>query len=336
MSGLKRVFVLAATVAAASATLLAAPVIVKLSTISPPGTVWDTALASMGADWKKATDGRVSLKVTNAQGTESKIVNSMKMGANLVDAALVTSSGLSDIDPAFNVYGIPFLFQSDAEEQYVRAKLEPILVQRLEAKKFKLVSWGHGGWVQLFSTVEIKTLADLKKTKLYTSAGDDKMQSWYDANGFHAIPLDITGITQGMTTGAINAAPLPPFGAVALQLSRTVKFMLEVNVDPLIGALVMSQSMWDKIDPADREKVVAAAKVLEKRLQTDVPAQDAKSVADMQKLGLKVTKLDPASAATFHTEADKLVASMEGKMVPADVFKVAMQARDEYRKSHAK
>jgi len=336
MSGLKRVCLLAATVAAASATLLAAPVVVKFSMVAPPGTLWETNVAQMGADWNKATAGRVTLKMTTGQGTEAKIVNSMKMGANVVDAALLTSAGLSDIDPAFNVFGIPFLFQSDAEEQFVRAKLEPVLVQRLDAKKFHLVSWGHGGWVQLFSTVEIKTLADLKKAKLYTGAGDDKMQSWYDANGFHAIPLDMTGITQGMTTGAINAAPLPPFGAVALQLSRTVKYMLEVDVDPLIGALVMWNSAWEKIDPADREKITAAAKVLEKKLQTEVPAQDARAVADMQKLGLKVTKLDPAAAATFHAEADKLVASMEGKMVPSDVFKLAMQARDEYRKTHAK
>jgi TRAP-type C4-dicarboxylate transport system substrate-binding protein len=72
---------------AAGATLLAAPVVVKLSTIAVPGTIWDTALAQMGADWRKATDGRVTLKVTNGQGSESKIIKAMSMGANLVDAA---------------------------------------------------------------------------------------------------------------------------------------------------------------------------------------------------------------------------------------------------------
>jgi TRAP-type C4-dicarboxylate transport system substrate-binding protein len=112
--------------------------------------------------------------------------------------------------------------------------------------------------------------------------------------------------------------------------------MLEVNVDPLIGALIMWNSAWEKIDPADREKVAAAAKVLENKLQTEIPAQDAKSVADMQKLGLKVTKLDAAAAAAFHAEAEKLTASMEGKMVPADVYQLAIQARDEYRKTHAR
>ena len=335
MSGLRKLL-FTAFVFAAGSTVLAAPVVIKLSSIATTGTIWDTALNQMGADWRKATEARVTLRIVPGQGSETKIIKAMSMGANTVDAALLTSAGLSEIDDAFNVFGIPFMFQSDAEEQFVRAKLEPVLVKRLEAKKFKLISWGHGGWVQLFSTVPITSLADLKAAKLYTSAGNDKMQSWYDSNGFKAIPLDITGITQGMTTGAITAAPLPPFGAVALQLSRTVKYMLEVNVDPLIGALVMWDSAWNKIDAADREKLIAAAKVLEKKLQTDVPAQDAKAVADMQKLGLKVNKLDPAAAAAFQAEAGKLIGSMEGKMVPSDVFKLAMQARDEYRKTHAK
>ena len=112
--------------------------------------------------------------------------------------------------------------------------------------------------------------------------------------------------------------------------------MLEVNVDPLIGALVMWESAWNKIDAADQAKIVAAAKVLEQTLQTNVPAQDAKALADMQKLGLKVNKLAPAAAAVFQAEAGKLTASMEGKMVPADVYKLAMQARDEFRKTHTK
>lgn len=335
MSGVKRLLLITCTMAA-GATLLAAPVIVKLSTIAPPGTTWDTALAQMGADWRKATDGRVVLKVTNGQGGESKIIRLMSMGTNTVDAAALTSAGLSEIDPAFNVFGIPFMFQSDEEEQFVRGKLEPVLARRLEAKHYKLLSWGFGGWVQLFSTVPINSLADLKSAKLFTGAGNDKMQSWYDSNGFRAIPLDSTAIPQAMTTGAINAAPLPPFGVVALQLSRTVKYMLEINVDPLVGALVMWDSTWNKIDAADRDKVIAAAKVMEKKLQVDIPAQDAKAVTDMQKLGLKVTKLDLSAAAAFRAEAGRLVTSMKGSMVPADVFDLAMQARDEFRRTHAR
>jgi len=209
-----------------------------------------------------------------------------------------------------------------------------VLAKRLEAKKFHLLAWGHGGWVQLFSLTEVKTLADLKKVKLYTSASDDKMMRWYTSNGFNPMALDAANIPQQMTTGALQAAPMPPFGVVAFQLARTVKYMLDLNVGPLIGALIITDSSWNKVAPEDREKLLPATKALEKRLQTEIPQQDAKAVVDMQKLGLKITKLDAKGVADFHAEADKLVGTMRGNMVPADVYDAAMQAREEYRKSH--
>ena len=240
------------------------------------------------------------------------------------------------IDDSFNVFGIPFFFQSDAEEQAVREKLEPVLVKRLEAKHFHLLAWGHGGWVELFSTIPIKTLADVKKAKLWTSAGGTDMTKWYTSNGFNPVAMEATNIGQGLATGMINATPMPPYLAVALQISRTAKYMLDINVDPLIGALIITDGMWNKIDAADRDHVVAAAKTLGATLQTKVPAQDDASVAAMQAKGLTVTKLDAAGAAAFRAEADKLAATMRGGMVPADVYDLAVQSRDAYRKSHGK
>ena len=337
MSVMKRVWVAVLPIAAA-ATVLAAPVTVRLSTVAPVGTTWDDALRKMGADWAKATEGRVSLRITGGagQGSEATVIRYMRPEVNQVDAALLTAGGLAMIDDSFNVFGIPFFFQSDAEEQAVREKLEPVLVKRLEAKHFHLLAWGHGGWVELFSTIPIKTLADVKKAKLWTSAGGTDMTKWYTSNGFNPVAMEATNIGQGLATGMINATPMPPYLAVALQISRTAKYMLDINVDPLIGALIITDGMWNKIDAADRDHVVAAAKTLGATLQTKVPAQDDASVAAMQAKGLTVTKLDAAGAAAFRAEADKLAATMRGGMVPADVYDLAVQSRDAYRKSHGK
>ena len=46
---------------------------------------------------------------------------------------------------------MPFFFESDEEEIAVEKKLTPIFEQRLQAKGFHLLSFGTGGWVQVFS-----------------------------------------------------------------------------------------------------------------------------------------------------------------------------------------
>ncbi len=53
----------------------------------------------------------------------------------------------------------------------------------------------------------------------------------------------------------------------------------------------------------------------------------------MKTRGLTVTPLDPKAAAEFHTEAEKLVATMRGNMVPADIYDMAVAERDAFRKS---
>ena len=144
------------------------------------------ASTDMGASWMKTTEGRVKLTVYEGgtQGDERTVIRYMRPEVDQLNASLLTSPGLAYIDDGFNVFGIPFFFASDAEARYVREKLTPVLSKRLEAKGFQLIHWGNAGWVQLFSKTPIKTLADVKKVKLFTSEGDDRMKQWYSANGF--------------------------------------------------------------------------------------------------------------------------------------------------------
>ena len=140
----------------------------------------------MGAEWEAKTSGRVKLTVYagGTQGSEEATIRMMRPGVDQLQANLLMLPGLSSIDDAFNVFGMPFFFESDAEGQHVLEKLTPVLEKRLEAKGFKLLAWGSAGWVQLFSKKPIQTLADVKSAKLFTSQGDDKMVQWYKDNGF--------------------------------------------------------------------------------------------------------------------------------------------------------
>ena len=102
----------------------------------------------------------------------------LRPGVDQMQSSLLTLPGLAEIDDAFNVFGLPFFFQSDEEAMHVRTKMTPLFEKRLEAKGLKLIAWGSGGWVQLFSKAPIKTLDEVKKAKIYTSEGDDKMVNW--------------------------------------------------------------------------------------------------------------------------------------------------------------
>ena len=331
----RKVLVLAAALAVPIS--LNAAVTLKLATQAPVNSSWHKALLDMGAEWDQKTSGRVKLTVYagGTQGSEDATIRMMRPGVDQLQANLLMLPGLSRIDDVFNVFGIPFFFESDAEGEYVLQKMTPYLEQRLESKGFKMLSWGSAGWVQLFSKKPIASLADMKNAKLFTSQGDDKMTQWYKANGFKPVALNAGDIPAQLklTTGLIDAAPSPPYPALLLQIFRDAKYMLDVRVAPLYGALVMTNEAWNKIDAPDRPIVVATAKNAEKRFLGEAPKLDADSVATMKTRGLTVTTLDAKAAAEFRAEVEKYVKSMRGNIVPAEAYDAALKERDAYRKS---
>ena len=90
----------------------------------------------MGEDWKQGTGGRVSLIVFSggAQGDESTVLRKMRLHS--LQGASLTVVGLAAIDWSFNVFGIPFFFESYDELNVVVEKITPLLKQRAEAKGF--------------------------------------------------------------------------------------------------------------------------------------------------------------------------------------------------------
>jgi len=109
--------------------------------------------------------------------------------------------------------------------------------------------------------------------------------------------------------------------------------MLDVNVAPLYGGLVVTNQTWAKISAADKAVMEASSKVIEKRLLGEAVKLDASSIATMKTRGLTVNTPDAKALATFRSEADRLVTTIRGTLVPADVYDAALRERDAYRKT---
>ena len=255
--------------------------VVKLATLVPQGSVWDKALRDMGAEWSSATEGRVALRVYpgGVAGDEPDVVRKIRIGQ--LQAAAITTAGLASIDPSFNVFNVPMFFTSYPELFATLDKLEPLLKQRLEAKGFILLSWGHGGWVYFFTKTPVRSVDELKKTKMFVWAGDDAMVQRWKANGFRPVPLALTDILTGLQTGMIDSYPTTPLLGLTLQWYHQTPYMVGVGLAPLVGGLVITKQAWNKLSEADRVKISGACRKVELRLKAEVPKQDTTAIVEM-------------------------------------------------------
>lgn len=300
-----------------------------LASLAPEGSVWDIELRQMASEWGSLSGGSVRLQIApgGRLGTDSQIITQMRGGVRPQAAALTT--GLSLLDDGYNVFSLPFFFESLEEVSAVADALEPELARRLNEKGLTFLAYGFGGWIHIFSKAEIKSIADLKQVKLFTSAGDSASENWYRRNGFTPVPLSQTDIAAGLASGGINAMPAPPYAALVFQWYRDTPYMLDVQIAPLMGAIVVNTDAWNRV-PADvRAKLVESARAVENRLEQKIPAQDRDAVREMQQRALKVL----APATDFEAASRPLVESMRGALVPDEIYDLAIKARDGYRRA---
>jgi TRAP-type C4-dicarboxylate transport system substrate-binding protein len=275
-------------------------------------------LRDMGSEWSTATQGRVTLRIYpgGVAGDEPDVVRKMRLGQ--LQAAAVTTVGLSAIDPSFQMFNIPMFFDSYPELDAVLSTMTPVLKKRLEAKGFVLLSWGHGGWVYFFTKTPVRTVDELKKTKMFVWAGDDAMVQRWKANGFRPVPLALTDILTGLQTGMIDSYPTTPLLGLTLQWYHQTPYMVGVGLAPLVGGLVITKQACHRV---------------ELRLKSEVPKQDTTAIGEMQKRGLTVVKVPAADVAQYRAVAQAFAAAMRGSAVPAEILDAASRERDAYRQT---
>ena len=316
--------------------VLAVPVVllaqrpITLGSIAPPNSLWDKALKEMAVDLQKVTDRRVRLRIASgSQGDESTIIRRLKL--NSTQAALLSQPALGEIDTAFNVLSMPFFFESDEEARHVLAALRPTFERALADQGLVLISWGHTGWAHFFTADPVSTLDDLRRAKIFTSAGDDGMVQWYKENGFDPVPLAVTDVAMGLNTGLINAYPLPPYAVMLVQYYRSAPHMLDVPLAPVINGLLVTARQWDRLSAEDQRAFMQIGQRFEDQQWHQVPRQDREAIEVMRGRGLTVSIPDAAATNEFRRTADELTASMRGSMVPAAVYDLAVRERDRFR-----
>jgi len=225
------------------------------------------------------------------------------------------------------------MFRTLDEVDHVRDKLAPMLEKRLLAKNFVVLFWGDAGWVRFFSKEPARLPADFKRMKMFTWAGPAHQADLMKDAGYDPVQLEIDSILPSLQNGKINAAAEPPFWALASQMYKPARHMLEVNWAPLSGATVITRKSWEAFPMETRDALLKAAKEAGTQMKGTGRAESNESVATMKKNGLKVQTATPEIEAAWRKAAEEFYPKIRGKIVPADMFDEVQRLLQEYRKA---
>jgi len=126
-----------------SVTAVSAEQVFKIASLAPQGSAWLNRIQKGADKITKETDGRVKFKFFGGgiQGTDKKVLRKMRSGQ--LHGGAFAAGSLASRSPAVLLYGLPFLFNNEAEVGAVRAELDGYVEQSL--RDAGLVTFGFAG-----------------------------------------------------------------------------------------------------------------------------------------------------------------------------------------------
>lgn len=224
----------------------------RIATVLPENTQWMRDMRAGAADIEKRTEGRVSFKFYSGgvQGSSDTVLRKIKIGQ--LHGGAFTPTDLQQVYPDINIYGLPFLFESMEEVDYVRRFIDPKLAAGLEEAGFVSFGFASAGFARILSNVPIRTHEDLQGRKVWVPEGDLISYESMNALDLSPVTLPVTDVLTGLQTGLIDIVAIPPAGALVLQWHTKVDYVTRMPIVYSMGLLAVDRRAFERIDPADQ------------------------------------------------------------------------------------
>jgi TRAP-type C4-dicarboxylate transport system substrate-binding protein len=264
-------------------------VTIKLATLAPEGSSWVKTFNALNSEVKKKTENKVQFRIYPGGalgGDEMDMLRKMKIGQ--IQGVALTSAGLSTLFREMDVLQIPFLFQTYEEVDAVLAKMDSFFRKGFEDNGYILLGWSEGGFLYLMSTVPIASVADLKKAKVWIWKDSPMSEAIFDEAKVSAIPLSIPDVLVGLQTGLVNVVYAPPTGAISLQWFTKVKYLTDVPLVYLAGAIVVRKETFQQISPSYQSSIIEISQRYLNQLKTVIRNENQEAIQVMKKHGTKI------------------------------------------------
>ncbi len=224
----------------------------KIATVAPENSVWMKEMRAAAAEIKAGTEGRVTVKYYGGgvMGNDRKILRKMRIGQ--LSGGAFASSGLLERYPDLTIYGLPLLFRSLAEVDYVQSIIDSELMLGIEQKGLVAFGSAGGGFAYLMGNQPARTIEDLQGKKTWVPEGDAVTYASMEVMRLSPVVLPISDVLTGLQTGLLDYVAAPTSAALLLQWYTKVKYVTVQPIAYAIGIMAVDKKAFDKMSAEDQ------------------------------------------------------------------------------------
>lgn len=303
----------------------------KVASLAPDGSVWARRFQEFAREVTEKTNGEVGFKIYagGVMGDDRAMFRKMQIGQ--LQGGGFTMTGIGEVVPDFRIMGIPFLFNTYEEVDYVWEKMWPRFRKAFADKKLALLAMSEVGFIYTMSTKPIASLDDLRKSKSWVPEGDPISAVFLETAGVTPISLSIPDVLTSLQTGLINTVYNSFYGAIVLQWFTRTRYITDIPFAYANGAFVLDLQAFSRL-PADYAAIMEeTAKTRFARLLQDTRDSNAEALQVLQKNNITLVEVKPAARAELQALRKKTEAKLINQAFSKEIFDETVQALAEYR-----
>jgi TRAP-type C4-dicarboxylate transport system substrate-binding protein len=285
----------------------------KIATVVPDGTSWMKEMRGAAKQIADQTEGRVKLKFYpgGIMGTEKSVMRKMRAGQ--LHGGAFTSSSLTDVYPDTEIYGLPFLFHSYDEVDYVRARMDAQIRSGLEKAGLVALALSEGGFAYLLSNKPLRGLDDLSGTRVWVLEDDRLSQIALEIAGVSPVPLPLSDVYTGLQTGLIDTVAASPIACISFQWHTKVRYLTDVPIMYLSGVLALDARAFAKLSEADQAILRDVVGRSANRLDEMNRVSDAGAKLALKNQGIEFVTSSPEERDRWRGIADSALSRMRAE-----------------------
>ena len=274
--------------------ILTAPVgaqTLKMASIAPQNSSWGRILERIAGHFQQTSNGDIKVRIfhNSLAGGERDVLRKMRL--RQIDIGIFTSLGIGEIAPEVLAISAPGLYANHEELEYVFSSLEPEFRESINEGRFELIGINIVGWIYPFATEPFRTPEELVKNRFATSATNSGLTKQLRTLGFNVVALDFSEWLTGLNNGLVGAFFGSPVAAAGFQWFGIADNMLNFPISPFLGAIVITDSAWEKIPPDSRPRLLSLIQREMSSLADESLKLDSDSIMTMQNFGLNVIEI---------------------------------------------
>ena len=249
---------------------------------------------------EKLSGGKIEVQLyPNRQlGDEKQMLEGLRFGT--IDAAIITNAVIAQVEPAFQINDLPFLYSSEAQAQKVLdGEVGAELAARLSKKGILALGFMEGGYRQMINNKQPVSAPDDVKGVKYRVMQNPVFIDMFNSLGGAAVPMAWGETFTAVQQGTIDGLEIPLAVIEGNKYFEVTKFLSLTNHTYSMIGLLVSKRFFDKLPKDLQTAVVEAAKVATAQQRQASAASQQQILDSLKSKGMQINSV--SNPAAFRT-----------------------------------